>query len=177
MKSQSRAHTAEQAKRRLPVNAYLAFLLLCALLFTGVSFARYVATGGAGDGARVAAFVVSANAPSGGLELNCDTGPYVQSRSIWVTNTSGGKTSKVAMRYDVIVTLDSALPAGVTLTLDGNAGIPLGNTYTFLNAGVLAGGTSQTNPHTLTFSAPNPSIVTSGATVAVSVSVQAQQIN
>lgn len=54
-KSENKKHT------RLPIRAYLSYLLAATVVFTGVTFSKYVATSSAGDSARVAKF--------GGLEL------------------------------------------------------------------------------------------------------------
>lgn len=43
-------------QRRLPVHVYLSYFLVAALLFTGVTFSRYVAATKAGDSARAATF-------------------------------------------------------------------------------------------------------------------------
>ncbi len=49
-------HAPKRAKLRLPLSAYLSYLLLASFLLTGVSFAAYISTASGGDSATVAAF-------------------------------------------------------------------------------------------------------------------------
>ena len=74
----------------------------------------------------------------------------------------------------MIVTLDRALPTGLSLTLDGNdASWHDGSSYVF-SGGTFQAGASGINTHTLTITA-DPSILNEEASVQVSVSVQAEQ--
>lgn len=153
--------------RGLPAHICLAYLLVCTLLFTGVSFSRFASTRASSDTARVAAGVI---ATQGGT---WDT--ITKTYTFTVFNTENGKTSEVAIAYDVVVKLNKALPDGVTISLDGTRNPPEGTTYTFHNAGVLVARTSSSNTHTLTFTGTDE--ITNTTEIQVDISIRAQQIN
>lgn len=151
--------------RSLPAHICLTYLLVCTLLLTGVSFSRFASTRASSDTARVAAGVI---ATQGGT-WDTTTKTY----TFTVFNTENGKTSEVAIAYDVVVKLSGALPDGVTMTLNGKNGSMDGTTYTFANAGTLVAGELKENTHSLTFFGN----ATGVSSIGVTVSVIAQQID
>ena len=144
-------NSSPKAPFRLPLRAYLAYLLVCTLSLTGVSFSRFVASAGGGDSARVAAgaLVVTWDDPTS-LEMDRPAGGEATAREEFRFSVSNGG-SEVAMSYDVVVTLDQPLPDGVTMELDGRACATGGTTCTFPHTGTLEGGKWDTQSHTLAF--------------------------
>ena len=57
--NQSAAPAEKQKKFRLPLSAYLSYLLVACLLVMGVTFSGYVSSAGGSDSARVAKFKVT----------------------------------------------------------------------------------------------------------------------
>lgn len=57
----------QKARLKLPLHVYLGYLLVVTLIFSGVTFSKYIASTSAGDGARVATF--------GDLELTENDNP------------------------------------------------------------------------------------------------------
>ena len=145
---------SQNKKRKpvLPLRAYLGHLLICTLLLTGVSFARFVTASSNADSARVAAGVVTVGYDGNTyMELirPWDDGTLTEEFTFSVSNGA----SEVAIRYDVVVKLSQPLGTGVTMTLDGQPITAVAdNTYTFSNVGTFEAGVSETNTHTLSFS-------------------------
>ena len=107
-------------------------------------YAKYFANGSSDDIARVAKFAVGADLnPNNVSVVLTDVG------GAGVYQISTENDSEVAVSYDIIVTAE--LPAGISLTLDGNTVSAVGNVYTFKNAGQLASGTDVTAGHYLNF--------------------------
>ena len=176
MKGKSQGARARRKWFALPAHVYVGYLLVGTLLFTGASFARYVYRTSAGDGARTAAFVVSASAVSpwtDGTIVPNGQNTY----TFQVSNSRGGSVSQVAVSYGVTVTLSQPLPQGVTLLLDGETGVVSGSSYVFRNAGVFQAGTSSTHSHTLAFQAGAGMDQSQPMELHVSVSVDAEQID
>ncbi len=167
-----------EEKRRLPPYIYLAYLLVCTAVLTGVSLAGYTTTVSGSDSARIAAFVVTASSTQDGnaLVIDCaDTSKLTQEYQFTVANNQDGKVSEVAANYDVVVTLNQALPTGVSMTLDGNSGSASGNTYTFSNAGTFTAAAEEEIIHTLTFTADADTAAATSAPINITVSVHAEQ--
>jgi len=169
---------------RLPLRVYLSYLLVITLIFTAVSFAKFATSGAGGDSARVASFAVSAAGESDtALAMSFDsvTGTKQDSYTITVYNYDASTTAEVAVRYDVVVTVDGTLPAGVSFTVDGkNASSVNGSVYTFSGVGELAGGSRNTASHTLTFTGDSSKIVsdfTGENSLEFSISVNFEQID
>lgn len=139
--------------RFLPLPVWLAYLLVCSLLLTGVSFARYVTTANGSDAAQVAAglVTVSYEESTTAIRMERPTNDGLEEKDFifGVSNNS----SEVAIRYDVVVTLDTPLKNAVTMTLDGKTGTKTddGKQYEFFNMGTFAAGVEQTKTHTLSF--------------------------
>lgn len=171
----------KQSKKRifpLPLHVYLSYLAVCALLFTGVSFSSYLFTANGEDAARAAAGIVvvahdlNTTIP---LEPSPDSNQISSQFNFSVSNN----TSEVAIRYDVVVTLDQALPDGITMQLDGKpCSGNVNNTYTFLNIGSFEAGTMKSFPHQLTFTGDFDTYNTPGeADFQIKISVFAEQID
>lgn len=166
-----------RARFRLPIQAYLAYLLIGASLLTGISFARYITADGGADNARVAAGTIKVT-----YDENTTTIEMTRSENDnFVTDLFqfhvSNPNSEVAIRYDVIVTLNEPLPNGVTMQMDGmNASEASQKTFTFKNAGVFSAGATETQDHTLSFTG-DYSIISQESTRTIALSVLAEQIN
>lgn len=149
----TRAPFEKPVIRPLPLPVWLAYLLVCTLLLTGVSLARYITTADGSDAARVASGLVTVDYEENTTQMEMvrpwDDGVLTEDFKFTVSNNS----SEVAIRYDVVVTLDKALGEGVTMTLDEKKGTKTdeGKQYEFANVGTFAAGVDQTNTHTLSF--------------------------
>lgn len=139
--------------RPLSLPVWLAYLLVCTLLLTGVSFARYITTADGSDAARVAAGLVTVGYDESktAIQLVRPSGDGVLTENYEFTVSNG--SSEVAIQYDVVVTLNKALGEGVTMTLDGQPGTETdgGKQYEFTNMGTFAAEMEQTIPHILSF--------------------------
>jgi len=148
--------TAETAEKfRLPLSAYLCYLLVATLLFTGVSFSKFASAAGGSDTARVAKFSVDAAAyEDNTLTMNCKSIINAGADSYIFTVTSD---SEVTVSYDVMITLNKALPEGVDMTLvKGDEHTPCtltgsGRSFTAKNVCTIAAGTKQTDTYKLHF--------------------------
>ena len=179
MERKLRSRKQKRMRHRLPVHVYLAYLLACTMLATSVTFSSYVTGASCTMGtARVAAGAASAGAKtrSSLLEIDCNTNQHSASYDFIVSNSNGGKASQVALGYDVVVTLNQALPDGVSLTLDGRSGNGSRKKYTFSNVGTFRASTRDNNTHTLKFTA-NSSRLFDAATIGVQISVHTYQID
>lgn len=169
----------KKSRRRLPLHVYLTYLLVCTFLLTGVSFSRYISSASGSDSARVAAGVVTVNYDGQNTEFEMtppqDYGVEERTFQFQVSNVN----SEVAIRYDVVVTLDKPLGSGVTMTLDGTecSGIS-NNTYTFTNMGTFEAGVMESKTHTLLFKGDFMQISEgTDDTYQVQISIRSQQID
>lgn len=138
----------------LPLRVYMMYLFIFTLLFTGVSFSKYVSAGDDDDVARVAAGNVEVDYnDSTAIFLNrpADDGTVAENFNFYVSNTG----SEVAIKYDIEVTLDVPLPVGATMYLDGKECFSSGsnNIYLFADAGTFSADEDRMNTHTLTIQA------------------------
>jgi len=165
-----------QKKRiKLPLHAYLLYLLVASLLFTGVSFSSYVATTSGADSARVAKFEIETNPTSNitNVTLNSQT-PTTITYTFNVKNNS-----EVAVKYEIIVTTSIALPSYMSFTLNGiNPTSVTGNTYKWKIEGVYAPNSMpQSYSLVLTNTFVGAYEDTSFSNNLVSISVSAEQID
>lgn len=165
---------------RLPIYVYLGYLLICTLLLTGVSFANYVSTSTASDSACVAKGMVTVSYDESKTEIEMsgpsDHGGVTESSFTFdVTNND----SEVAIRYDVVVTLEESLPDGVTMKLDGKNGeVEDNNIYTFSNMGTFQAGVNDIKTHTLSFTGDFSIYQTVGEfSYPVEISIRSEQID
>ena len=174
------------ARRHLPLAVYLAFLLVAALAFTGASFASYKTVATGSDSARVARFVVTAIPETNQSEnLTLDSSTPIAEYKFTVSNNESGKVNETATRYDVVVTLPSALPTGVTMKLSRVADTTVtevpqssasGNTYTFSDNGMLfSAADARSDIYTLTFAAQ--SSAESDTLEGIKITVNAEQVD
>lgn len=169
---------------RLPLHVYLAYLLVCTFLLTGVSFSRYISMADADDSARVAAGLVTVTYDDNNtiLEMDradSDDGAVTKEFHFQVSNNN----SEVAIRYGMVLTLDASLPGGVTINLYKNDGAnPLctfdssNTTYTVPDAGTFQAGVSSPDQYKLVFIG-DFGIIGADSERTVSISVQAEQID
>lgn len=168
----------KKSKKRLPLQAYLAYLLVCTFLLAGVSFSRYITFANGSDSARVAAGVVTVSFGDNTnmeMERPADDGTQTENFQFSVSNSD----SEVAIRYDVVVTLDQTLGTGVTMTLDGNPGTEgADHTYTFSNMGTFLPGEQSTRTHTLSFVGDFASIPSGTDDIyKIQITIRSQQID
>lgn len=161
-----------------PLLPRLAYLLLCTLLLTGVSFSRYITGTGAGDQARAAAWKVEVSYTGTfadqTMKRPSDDGVETVSYPFTVTNHS-----ETALQYDLEIQLDQSLPEGVTAELDGKAiSFSEGNSIvcTVPNAGSLAAESDASQQHTLSF-AGDYYTISSGSDIQITITVDAVQID
>lgn len=166
------------ASYRPLLHVCLAYLLVCTMLATGLSFSRYAVADSDSDAAQVAAGALRVSGSGNEtFDLDCNKGTTSQSYSFTVHNRDGGKTSQAAIEYDIVVGLSQALPDGVTMTLDGHTGSGSGTKYTF-SGGTFAAGSSDSNTHTLTITADADEVMGSSAYhLDLTISVLAEQVD
>lgn len=130
------------------VAVLICFLLVSFHLMTGL-YAKYSSTATGSDSARVAKFQVVVTGDAANISVACTQMPGDEAvYAITVENDS-----EVAVKYDVIVTLFTAIP-GVSLTLDGETGTQIGSDPTqlkFENLGQFTPNDPTAKEHTLTF--------------------------
>jgi len=144
------------------LHTLLCGLLLSTLLLSCAAFAFWQVQGSGSDNARAAAFAVSA---------------WMDRQTLHVSNSEGGRGSEVALRYSVELSLSEPLPEGVDVYFDNTREVWFsGNICVIPNAGELPAGSAAINTHTLTFDTTGAS-VDAATNIAVSVSVQAEQID
>ena len=172
----------EETKRRY--NAKLAFALVIVfatlLAAVGVSFAKNILSSIGWYNAHVSFLIIDLKGSSSdNLTIDCGQGIKVAEYDFAVTNTKDGKTAETSFRYDVIVTLNEALPNGLSITVDGKSGTVSSDekTVTFTDVGRFAAGNSQKHEHILAFSVVNASFLSHDYAFAnTSVSVRAEQV-
>lgn len=170
--------SSQKSRLHLPLHVILAYLLVCSLLLTGVSFSRYISSEGGSDNARVAAGAVVVSYDDDTIVEMMrpeDDGTLTEDFHFSVSNT----VSEVAIQYDLVVKLDNPLPDGVSMALDGTSCTDSGDhTYTFANMGTFAAGVEATHTHTLSFTGDFGIYQTPGEVeYPVTISVLAEQID
>lgn len=158
-------------------------LLMVVVAISGFAYSKMQTRDGGGDSARVARYIVSASAVSSGTEMkiNCNDADQdlVATYVFTVSNNENGSVSELDTGYNVIVTLDTELPEGVTAVVDDVAGTVSSNgkKITFSSSSwVMQARVATTNTHTLTFTA-DPTIVTENFNIKVAVKIHTEQIN
>ena len=175
--------SSNKGSLHLPRHVYLAYLLVCTFLLTGVSVSCYISSANGSDSARVAAGVVTVSYHDNTtVEMSRDGEDSLQTKdfSFSVSN----EQSEVAIRYHLAVKLDQPLPSGVTICLYKNDGTePIctfdnksGTQFTTPDAGVFEAGGQETDQYKLTFEG-NFYYIEGNYKGKVSISVQAEQID
>lgn len=133
-----------------PLLLRIALILLCMVAFSTSMlaglYARYTAKGRGDDTARVAKFGVTVEGFSKDVTVDASEGETSGTYTFTVHN----ENVEVAITYDLVITFEQPLPAGVSLRLGEKTVTPVGNTYTFSNIASLAPGTLG-EEHTLIF--------------------------
>lgn len=177
----TRAPFEKPVIRPLPLPVWLAYLLVCTLLLTGGSLARYITTADGSDATRVASGLVTVSYDEHNTSFLMDApSNYSELQKSEFTFEVSNGTSEVAIRYDVVVTLDKALGEGVTMTLDEESGAETdeGKQYEFANVGTFAAGVEQTNTHTLSFAGDFNTIkLGTEALYNIQISIRSRQID
>lgn len=102
MKNISRQGKYEKKNQmRLPLSAYLIYLLVATLLFTGVSFSKFATTTSGEDSARVAVMAMDTTYSLG--EYLYGTPGETKNFTITLTNKEGTKICEVAQKYTMSV--------------------------------------------------------------------------
>ena len=146
--------TAETAEKfRLPLSAYLSYLLVATLLFTGVSFSKFASAASESETAYIAEFSVDAAADTSNITMNCKSAitPGTGSGSFTVIGRS-----EVTATYDVVITLDEPLSEDVKIMLvkEDNTTCTLtrcGNIFTAKNVCTIAADKRQEEKFELRF--------------------------
>lgn len=180
----NRAQVAKAGTPRLPLMVWLAYLLVCTLLLTGVSFSRYSVTNSGDDTARGAAGLLTVGYDNSKTNLEMERGTEDELKSVDFSFTVSNNNSEVAIRYDLVITLDAALPEGVTMELyKGEDSTPLadfspasGTTCVVPDAGTFAAGGQPVDSYKLVVTG-NYGIISSEYESNISISVQAEQID
>lgn len=168
--------------RPLPLSVWLAYLLVCTLLLTGVSFARYTVTNSGDDTARAAAGQVTVDwADNTNITLAASSTDGAEASYTFSVSNNG---SEVAIQYDVVVTMQEPLPQGVTMKLDGESCTKSDEStgeavYEFSDVDIFEANGDRTNNHILTFAKESGSSTsgTENKEYNIQIAVRAQQID
>ena len=158
-------------------------IFLCIIttsIVTTLSFSKYQSTGiGNSSSARASKPVLNvafAENQQESLVIDCNTDKTNVTYNIVVSNTESNVTSEVSLKYDVILTLPTTAPTGLTIKIDGKDATKKGNTYTIENAGQFSPSTANEKTHTLTFEA-DPEIIRNCNLENAKITVYAEQID
>lgn len=187
MKKETVLHTVQpERKQRGSFITPLLCLLLILAAVSGFGFAKMQAQDASSDSSRVAALVYEATGSSNrNLVLNCnDTTDEAEqvltaSYSFTIANTKDGNTAEVSMQYDVIVEMNTALPDGITVTVDDITGVISSDrkTISFSNTDwKLDAAASESKIHVLKFEA-DPAVVDKNAEIGLYITARFVQIN
>lgn len=134
----------------LPLSACTAYLLVCTLLLTGVTVAKYTAVSDDDDSAKAAGSEITVSGSDWSGEIVYGRG---EKNDFQYDFSVKGET-EVAMEYDVIVDLGGELPEGMKMTLDAiNYPEYDEGKYVFEKAGIFEAGEAEEIEylHTLEF--------------------------
>lgn len=183
MKEQYHPKYAKKQKVRLPISAYLSYLLIATLLLTGVSFSKYATTGSADDSARVALVMLDGRGTS---ETTLSLGDGTESAiyEFYITNESAGTISEVPLSYTISVVMPNGqeLPdgIGVMLLYDGTHDPESfeNGVYTFNTGASFAAGVKEQHDYRLVFTITDESQITEDTSfTGIEISVKAEQID
>lgn len=160
-------------KIRLPLSAYLIYLLVLTTLITGVSFSSYVASSQSIDEARVAVMAVDAVIDVTDLMINQYPGG-VTVIPVIVTNQDGARICEVAQEYSVTLErLSENLPLQYTFYEDSAC-----TKEVQTPGGLLAAGTLEEDRFWLKITWPEPGNAADAFEIdAFRIVVHAQQID
>ena len=159
------------------------FIFLCIIttsIVTTFSLSKYQSTLTGSTGTSSIAIpilnVTLAENQEQNLKIDCNTDCTNANYEILVSNIENNITSEVSLKYDIIVTLPSTAPDGLTIKIDNKAPTQNGNTYTISNIGQFNSSTQSQNTHTLTFEA-DPDVIRDCNFEDISITVYAEQID
>lgn len=134
-------------KFKLPLSAYLSYLLLASFLFSFVTFSSYVTGTSNSSTGRAAMFQVVVDSQAKDLVIDVNEDIFTDQ-----FNFSVKSNSEVAATYDVVIDLKVELPEGLTMKLDTKtADIVENNVYTFNSVGNFAPLDDSIHNHSLIF--------------------------
>lgn len=161
-----------QANKRLPLFTYLAYLMVATTVFTGVTFSGYISTTTGSDTAKVAKFDIStAELTTEDLSLDLSATTTTESVSYSFTVAS---SSEIVAAYTVTVTLPSALPTGVTMTMTPVALTKVSDTVYTCSSEL---GFTDIHTWTLTFSGSPETVEADTTLTGIRIGVTAEQID
>lgn len=177
-------HEKHEKKKaaRLPLSAYLSYLLVATLMFTGVSFSKFATTASGSDSARVAYVVVAASGEEKSQKNVVDAAkdiPYEY--CVKVSNIKDGKVSEVALAYTIYVDLPDGFPGEVNISISDTTTDPITTTggagvLKFVSSKTLPAGDEQHNEHIITISGTDD--VSEGAdNLELCIRIKAEQID
>lgn len=108
-------HDREKMKVRLPLSAWLSYLVVATLLFGSVSLAKYTTSTTDGGGARVAKFQVAATVNEDSVLTNKITLSLVEKEDTESYSFLVNNNSEVVVRYTITV---SNIPEHILLSLN-----------------------------------------------------------
>ncbi len=171
---------AKRDKASIKQILIIILVCLCVVLtlmgsITGLSFSLMRCEKEGQDSVQVARFNVTAlgpNLPSNTLLIGGDNGTTVD-----YIITVDNENSDVAFKYNVLVKIPQGLPAGITITIDGNDGITTDrNNFIFSDVGYFPAGEKKKIQNKITFSIVDREI-TPMLLSSITVSVQAEQMD
>ena len=161
--------------------AFLCVTAAAVVLSVGVSFSKMLSRSGVHlGGMQAAAFIVETSGQANQkFTINYTEAITEVQYPFTVTNQRGERTAEVSMQYYVVVTLPSALPDGVTVTLDGKNGTVSEDktVYTFANMGSFQAGQNKTNSHILKITVDPWAVTGTYLFEKIGISVHAEQTN
>lgn len=159
----------KEKKFHLPLTAWLSYLLVISLIFSGISLAKFTATSSEADSVRIATFRVSAT-------------ENAQQHNQLVLNSAEGTSDKyefkvqndseVAVKYTVII---KNLPADVNITLNDSQTVTSSKESNIVEFDAINLGADSTDTCTLKFTALDDA--ESGIYEGIAVDVQFEQID
>lgn len=151
--------------------------VITAVVASGISFSKFESASKGTDEVAVAAFVVDASGSGDPLEIDCNSETPAANYKVVVTNKKEDKISEIAIKYDVVLEFDTALPSGIKIsdgvtTLEATAEK---TTYIFEDAGKFDAGIEKQNAHVITITGSKD--VLQNCTAVMSVYVDATQMD
>ena len=164
----------------LPLSAYLSYLLIATLKFTGVSFSKFAASASGSDSAGVACAIVQASGQILSAESEIDPSDINDKfeYQLTVSNNKDGLTSEVSLVYKIYIDLPADFPpmdiAVSNATKDEEHSTA--SQYIYTANDFLAAGTSVSKNHIISFKANSQTIGTNTG-LDIRIYVKAEQLD